>query len=95
MVAQGGGEVVHSRLTAQEHQAIIMPKPIVERLRDSLFIFYEIFNPNRWLGLVVFRNFRRVIFVRLLMSDSELSRIKNKRKASYKIIKTERTQEVI
>ncbi|MCI6047421.1 MAG: hypothetical protein MR736_02425, partial [Prevotella pectinovora] len=42
------------------------------------------FNPNRSLGLVVFRNFRRMNFACLLMSDSELLRIKNKQKASYK-----------
>ena len=48
-------------------------------------------NPNRSLGLVVFRNFRRMNFACLLMSDSELLRIKNKRKASYKSRKTARS----
>ncbi|MDY3009330.1 MAG: hypothetical protein SOR86_09835, partial [Sodaliphilus sp.] len=48
-------------------------------------------NPNRSLGLVVFRNFRRMNFACLLMSDSELLRIKNKQKASYKSRKTARS----
>ena len=47
--------------------------------------------PNRSLGLVVLRNFRRMNFVCLLMSDSELLRIKNKQKASYKSRKTARS----
>ena len=45
-------------------------------------------NPNRSLGLVVFRSFRRMNFVCLLMSDSEPLLIKNKRKASYNSRKT-------
>ena len=49
------------------------------------------FNPNRSLGLVVFRNFRRMDFDCLLMSDSELLRNKNKQKASYKSRKTTRS----
>ena len=49
------------------------------------------FIPNRSLGLVVFRSFRRMNFVCLLMSDSELLRIKNKQKASYKSRKTARS----
>ena len=48
-------------------------------------------NPNRSLGLVVFRSFRRMNFACLLMSDSELLRIKNKQKASYKSRKTARS----
>ena len=48
-------------------------------------------NPNRSLGLVVFRSFRRMNFDCLLMSDSELLRIKNKQKASYKSRKTARS----
>ena len=51
----------------------------------------ESFNPNRSLGLVVFRIFRRMNFVCLLMSDSELLRIKNKRNTSYKNRKTARS----
>ena len=51
------------------------------------------FNPNRSLGLVVFRNFIRMNFACLLMSDSELLRIK--RQAKFILIKAERTQEVI
>ncbi|MDD7654267.1 MAG: hypothetical protein SOY38_02455, partial [Sodaliphilus sp.] len=50
-----------------------------------------LFNPNLSLGLVVFRSFRRMSFACLLMSDSELLRIKNKRKASYKSRKTARS----
>ena len=38
------------------------------------------FNPNRSLGLVVFRSFRRMNFDCLLMSDSKLLRIKNEQK---------------
>ena len=53
--------------------------------------FFLSFNPNRSLGLVVFRIFRRMNFVCLLMSDSELLRIKNKQKASYKNRKTARS----
>ena len=49
------------------------------------------FIPNRSLGLVVFRIFRRMNFVCLLMSDSKLLRIKNKQKASYKNRKTARS----
>ena len=48
-------------------------------------------SPNRSLGLVVFRSFRRMNFACLLMSDSELLRIKNKQKASYKSRKTARS----
>ena len=51
------------------------------------------FNPNRSLGLVVFRNFRRMNFACLLMSDSELLRIKNKQKASYKSRKAARSNQ--
>ena len=40
---------------------------------------------------VGFRIFRRMIFVCLLMSDSELLRIKNKQKASYKSRKNARS----
>ena len=50
-----------------------------------------VFIPNQSLGLVVFRNFRRMNFACLLMSDSELLRIKNKQKASYKSRKTARS----
>ena len=49
------------------------------------------FNPNWSLGLVVFRNFRRMNFACLLMSDSDLLRIKNKQKASYKSRKNARS----
>ena len=51
----------------------------------------ELIIQNRSLGLVVFRIFRRMNFVCLLMSDSELLRIKNKQKASYKSRKTARS----
>ena len=57
----------------------------------STNILNRSFIPNRSLGLVVFRSFRRMNFVCLLMSDSELSRIKNKQKASYKNRKTTRS----
>ena len=50
-----------------------------------------ILNPNRSLGLVVFRSFRRMNFDCLLMSDSELLRIKNEQKASYKSRKAARS----
>ena len=55
-----------------------------------IYHFENGFNPNRSLGLVVFRSFRRMSFVCLLISDSELLLIKNKRKASYKNRKTAR-----
>ena len=45
-----------------------------------------LFNPNRSLGLAWI--FRRMDFVWLLMSNSELLRIKNKQKTSYKNQKT-------
>ncbi|KIP62251.1 hypothetical protein ST45_05680 [Prevotella pectinovora] len=47
-----------------------------------------IFNPNRSLGLAWILLFRRVDFVWLLMSNSELLRIKNKQKTPYKKQKT-------
>ena len=47
-------------------------------------MFYECFNPNRSLGLAWILLFRRMDFVWLLMSNSELLRIKNKQKAPYK-----------
>ena len=53
-----------------------------------MWIWQIVFIPNRSLGLVVFRSFRRMNFVCLLMSNSELLRIKNKRKVSYKSRKT-------
>ena len=43
-------------------------------------ISFPIFIKNRALGLVVFRSFRRMNFVCLLMSDSELLRIKKQAK---------------
>ena len=46
------------------------------------------FIPNRSLGLAWILIFRRVDFVWLLMSNSELLRIKNKQKTSYKRQKT-------
>ena len=46
------------------------------------------FNPNRSLGLAWILLFRRVDFVWLLMSNSELLRIKNKQKTPYKKQKT-------
>ena len=46
------------------------------------------FNPNRSLGLAWILLFRRMDFVWLLMSNSELLRIKNKQKAPYKKQKT-------
>ena len=52
-----------------------------------------VFVPNQSLGLVVFRNFRRMNFACLLMSDSELLRIKNKQKASYKSRKAARSNQ--
>ena len=65
----------------------------VTSLQSYIFIinYAILFNPNRLLGLVVFRIFRRMNFVCLLMSDSELLRIKNKQKASYKNRKTARS----
>ena len=65
----------------------------VTNLQSYIFIinYAILFNPNRSLGLVVFRIFRRMNFVCLLMSDSELLRIKNKQKASYKNRKTARS----
>ncbi|MCI6047323.1 MAG: hypothetical protein MR736_01910, partial [Prevotella pectinovora] len=45
-------------------------------------------NPNRSLGLAWILLFRRMDFVWLLMSNSELLRIKNKQKAPYKKQKT-------
>ena len=65
----------------------------VTSLQSYIFIinYAILFNPNRLLGLVVFRIFRRMNFVCLLMSDSELLRIKNKRNASYKNRKTARS----
>ena len=62
-------------------------KRIFERLENARIHI----NPNRSLGLVVFRNFRRMNFVCILMSDSELLRIKKKQKASYKSRKTARS----
>ncbi|WP_337586562.1 hypothetical protein, partial [Prevotella pectinovora] len=47
-----------------------------------------IFNSNRSLGLAWILIFRRVAFVCLLMSNSELLRIKNRQKTSYKRQKT-------
>ena len=45
-------------------------------------------NPNRSLGLAWILLFRRVDFVWLLMSNSELLQIKNKQKTPYKKQKT-------
>ena len=54
----------------------------------NLFKSKHVFIPNRSLGLLGFCYFRRVGFVWLLMSNSELLRIKNKQKAPYKKQKT-------
>ena len=48
----------------------------------------DVFIPNRPLGLAWILFFRRVDFVWLLMSNSELLRIKNGQKTPYKKQKT-------
>ena len=49
---------------------------------------FFLLNPNRSLGLAWILFFRRVDFVWLLMSNSELLRIKNGQKTPYKKQKT-------
>ena len=49
---------------------------------------FFLLNPNRSLGFAWILFFRRVDFVWLLMSNSELLRIKNRQKAPYKKQKT-------
>ena len=51
------------------------------------------FNPKRSLGLAWI--FRRMDFVWLLMSNSELLRIKNKQKTTYKKQKTASSYKII
>ena len=54
---------------------------------------FFLLNPNRSLGLAWILSFRRVDFVWLLMSNSELLRIKNGQKTPYKKQKTASSQE--
>ena len=54
---------------------------------------FFLLNPNRSLGLAWIFDFRRVDFVWLLMSNSELLRIKNGQKTPYKKQKTASSQE--
>ena len=57
-------------------------------MESGVSISLPVFNPNRSLGLAWILLFRRVDFVWLLMSNSELLRIKNKQKTTYKKQKT-------
>ena len=54
---------------------------------------FFLLNPNRSLGFAWILFFRRVDFVWLLMSNSELLRIKNGQKTPYKKQKTASSQE--
>ena len=54
---------------------------------------FFLLNPNRLLGLAWILFFRRVDFVWLLMSNSELLRIKNGQKTPYKKQKTASSKE--
>ena len=54
---------------------------------------FFLLSPNRSLGLAWILSFRRVDFVWLLMSNSELLRIKNGQKTPYKKQKTASSQE--
>ena len=54
---------------------------------------FFLLNPNRSLGLAWILFFRRVDFVWLLMSNSELLRIKNGQKTHFKKQKTASSQE--
>ena len=64
--------------------------PDKHQLNISLYYF----SPNRPLGLAWILTFRRVDFVWLLMSNSELLRIKNKQNTPYKIQKTASSYEI-
>ena len=54
----------------------------------------DVIIPNRPLGLAWILTFRRVDFVWLLMSNSELLRNKNKQNTPYKIQKTASSYEI-
>ena len=56
---------------------------------------FFLLNPNRLLGLAWILFFRRVDFVWLLMSNSELLRIKNKQKTPYKKQKTASSYKIL
>ena len=67
------------RRSPQHHPRILPPRP--QNLpHPHHHTIVESFIPNRSLGLVVFRSFKRMNFDCLLMSDSELLRIKNEQK---------------
>ena len=61
-------------------------KSVVQEKSEEFAL--RIINPNRPLGLAWILIFRRVDFVWLLMSNSELLRIKNGQKTPYKKQKT-------
>ena len=69
-------------------------KKISEKVK-SVFSVKSVFNPNRSLGLAWILFFRRMDFVWLLMSNSELLRIKNKQKTPYKKQKTASSYKIL